>query len=179
MFCFFCYLKRFVMYIDLTKISDGQTQFDEKLQIDLEDESVQLIETVRIWGELRKGIVQVDIAGKISGAVEVECSRCLSPVNSILELPFKVAYLVQEDYPKEKDTQLQGDDLEIATYDGEKIELSELAREQILLNLPTQVYCQADCKGLCQKCGANLNISFCNCETKEIDPRWSALKNLK
>ena len=64
------------MYIDLTKISDGQTQFDEKLQIDLEDESVQLIETVRIWGELRKGIVQVDIAGKISGAVEVESLRC-------------------------------------------------------------------------------------------------------
>jgi uncharacterized protein len=52
-------------------------------------------------------------------------------------------------------------------------------REQILLNLPEQVFCKEDCKGLCQKCGANRNLIDCKCDSDETDPRWAALKNLK
>ncbi len=167
------------MYIDLNQLSDGQKDFDETLQIDLEDKSVRLIEAVRLAGKLRKGIAQIEVVGKISARFEIECSRCLSPVNSTLETQFKVAYIAEDNYTKEKESQLQGDDLDIAIYQNEQIDLSELAYEQILLNLPTQVFCQANCQGLCQKCGANLNEKACNCETKEIDPRWSALKNLK
>jgi uncharacterized protein len=74
---------------------------------------------------------------------------------------------------------VRNDDLDVSIYDGEKIDLTDLVREQILLDLPTQILCQEDCKGLCQKCGANLNEVNCNCEENEIDPRWSALKNLK
>jgi uncharacterized protein len=57
--------------------------------------------------------------------------------------------------------------------------LTELVREQILLAVPEQVFCREDCKGLCLKCSANRNLIDCNCEEKEIDPRWAALKNLK
>lgn len=167
------------MYIDLTKVSDGFTEFDETIQIDLEDESARLIEPCRIWGHLKKGIVQVDLTGKINAKVEVECSRCLIPVISTLESNFKVGYIQAEHYTKEKESELHGEDLEIAIYDGEKIDLSDLAREQILLNLPTQTFCSENCQGLCPKCGANLNKEKCSCETKEIDPRWAKLKDLR
>lgn len=167
------------MYIDLTKLSDNQVDFDEMLQIDLGEDSVRLIEPVRIWGSLQKGIVQIDVEGNISANIEIECSRCLTPTKSTLEFSFKVAYITEEYYTKEKEKELHGDDLGIAIYDGEKIDLTELATEQILLNLPTQTFCQENCQGLCPKCGANLNEKACSCETKEIDPRWSALKNLK
>jgi uncharacterized protein len=60
-----------------------------------------------------------------------------------------------------------------------ELDLTELAREQILLNLPSQVFCREDCQGLCQKCGANLNLIDCSCEESEVDPRWAALRNLK
>jgi uncharacterized protein len=46
------------------------------------------------------------------------------------------------------------------------------------LNLPEQVFCREDCRGLCAKCGANRNATDCGCEEKEIDPRWAGLKNL-
>lgn len=167
------------MYIDLIKLSEGFAEFDETIQIDLEDESARLIEPCRILGELKKGIVQVDVTGKINAKIEIECSRCLNPVITTIEMPFKASYIEAEHYTTEKERELHGDDLEIAIYDGEKIDLSDLAREQILLNLPTQTFCQENCQGLCPKCGTNLNKETCSCETKEIDPRWAKLKNLK
>lgn len=167
------------MYIDLTKLVEGVKKFDEAIQIDLDEESARLLEPCRISGELKKGIVQVDVKGSISAKTEIECSRCITPVISTLDFSFKVSYITEEHYTSEKESELHGEDLDVSLYDGEKIDLTELVREQILLNLPTQIFCQENCKGLCPKCGANLNEKTCNCETKDIDPRWAKLKNLK
>lgn len=167
------------MYIDLTQNSKDFIEFDEQLQVDLDDESAELIGPCKISGELKKGIVQVDLKGTINGRVKIDCSRCLTPIDSKLDIPFKVSYITEEHYTKEKESELHSDDLELAVYDGEKIDLSQLAIEQILLNLPTQIFCQENCQGLCPKCGQNLNLEKCSCETKEIDPRWAKLKNLK
>lgn len=167
------------MYIDLTQISKDVIEFDELITVDLEDETAQLIEPCRISGELKKGIVQIDLSGEVNGKVKIDCSRCITPVETIINVPFKASYITEEHYTKEKESELQGEDFEIAIYDGEKIDLSQLATEQILLNLPTQVFCQENCQGLCPKCGQNLNKEKCSCETKEIDPRWAALKQMK
>ena len=166
------------MYIDLTKLVEGIKEFDETIQVDLDEESARLIEPCRISGELKKGIVQVDVKGNINAKIEMECSRCLIPIISTLEFPFKVSYITEEHYTSEKESELHGEDLDVSLYDGEKIDLSELAREQILLNLPTQTFCTENCHGLCPKCGANLNENTCSCETKEIDPRWAKLQKL-
>lgn len=167
------------MYIDLTQVSKDVIEFDELITVDLEDETAQLIEPCKISGELRIGIIQIELDGKVGAKVKLDCSRCLIPVELNLEVPFSAIYITEENYTKEQESKLQGEDFEIAIYDGEKIDLSQLATEQILLNLPTQVFCQENCQGLCPKCGQNLNKEKCSCETKEIDPRWSALKNLK
>jgi uncharacterized protein len=167
------------MYIDLTKLSEGRTDFDKTLQIELDDESAGLPEPCRIVGELRKGAAGVDVEGKIEAIVQTECSRCLVPISLTLDIPFNVSYVTEEFYTAEKESELHGDDLAVAIYDGEKIDLTELAREQILLNLPTQPLCGADCRGLCPTCGANLNLADCSCERKEIDPRWENLRQLK
>jgi uncharacterized protein len=45
--------------------------------------------------------------------------------------------------------------------------------------LPEQAFCREDCRGLCEKCGANQNLIDCKCEEKEIDPRWQGLRELK
>ena len=74
---------------------------------------------------------------------------------------------------------MSGEDLSTDVLPDGRIELNDIVREQILLNLPEQVFCTEECKGLCPKCGADRNLINCNCEETEIDPRWSALKNLK
>ena len=67
----------------------------------------------------------------------------------------------------------------LAAFEGDSIDLDELVREQILLALPTRHLCREDCKGLCQKCGADLNAGDCSCEQGETDPRWAALADFK
>ena len=58
-------------------------------------------------------------------------------------------------------------------FDGEEIDLTELIRDTLIINEPSQVLCQDDCKGLCVHCGANLNVSPCSCESFVVDPRFA------
>ena len=58
------------------------------------------------------------------------------------------------------------------------IDLSAVFNDELLLELPTKLLCREDCKGLCPKCGKDLNKGSCNCPTKEIDPRLEVLKAL-
>lgn len=167
------------MIINLAELSEETKIFEFASEPDLEEETIRLTKPAEVAGKLKKGIAQVDVSGEIKGEAEVDCSRCLSPFALKLEIPFKVAYVSEENYTKASEAEIRNEDLEIAVYKNEEIDLDELVREQILLNLPTQAFCQADCKGLCEKCGANKNIKSCDCEGKEVDPRWAALKDLK
>ena len=170
------------MVIDLFQLSEPEHSFDAEIQpaeIDLDDESARLEKPVKIAGRLRKGIAQTDVEGRIGAELEMECTRCLSPSAASLDVPFKVAYVTEENYTSAEEAELRGEELGVAIFDGERIDLAELAREQILLNLPVRFLCREDCRGLCPKCGADRNTVNCNCEEGETDPRWSALKELK
>lgn len=74
-------------------------------------------------------------------------------------------------------TDNENDDYIIADEDG-FIDLSDTFGEELVLELPAKYLCHEDCKGLCTKCGANLNKKSCGCSTKEIDPRLEVLKAL-
>ena len=170
------------MIIDLVTLRSSPYAFKASFtpeEINLESENAELKSPANIEGTLSKRIVQADVDGEISAVVNIECSRCLQMVENNLNFPFHVSYIAPENLSEAKETELRDADLEIAPFDGQHIDIGELVREQIFLNLPTQVFCSEDCKGLCPKCGANRNLITCNCEEKEIDPRWAALKNLK
>jgi uncharacterized protein len=96
-----------------------------------------------------------------------------------LLIDFDVDYLTEGELGSEENVELQPGDLDTDELEGYQLDLTQLVREQILLNVPEQIYCTEDCKGLCEKCGGNLNLVDCNCKDEEIDPRWEALKNLK
>lgn len=170
------------MIIELFSVKDSPHKFEFSLaptEIELEQENVKLIETVQTNGELTKGIAQIDVEGAIGAKAEIECTRCLQPIEKDFEIPFKATFIAPEDLTKEKEAELRDSDLDVSVYADDKIDLTELVREQIILNLPEQIFCRDDCKGLCAKCGENRNLIDCKCEEKEIDPRWSALRELK
>jgi len=170
------------MIVDLITIKDQTSWFDFSIEppdIDLESETARVKNVVEVRGKLKKGIVQVDVEGKISAGIEVECDRCLQPVEKSLEFPFDAAFVTADNYTQAKEAELKQDDLEVSIYAGDKIDLGELAREQIILSLPEQTFCRDDCKGLCPQCGINRNLVDCNCEEKEVDPRWQGLRELK
>jgi uncharacterized protein len=170
------------MIINLFELSEPELDFDFELspsEINLEDDEARLEKPVKISGKLRKGIAQVDVSGRISGEAEINCTRCLSPTKTPLDFEFKASFVTAENYTQDEEAELRADDLDVDIFEGDKIDLTDLAREQILLNLPTHFFCREDCKGLCPDCGVNHNNESCGCEKTEIDPRWAALKNLK
>ena len=168
------------MIVDLAKLEGAHNRFDFSISAeDLETDNVRLKSDIAVSCEITKNISKTDVTGTISVAAEIDCTRCLIPVEHLLAFSFEAAYVPSEVLLKESEAELEAGDLDVDALDTDELDLREVVREQILLNLPDQIFCRDDCKGLCQKCGANLNWIDCSCEEKEIDPRWAALKNLK
>src|SRR4030067_53970 len=62
---------------------------------------------------------------------------------------------------------------------GDELDLSDLVKEQIILNLPMKPLCNDSCKGICLQCGTDLNSFNCSCSERGIDPRLEVLKNFR
>ena len=114
-----------------------------------------------IAGMLR---LQMDLAAELSAV----CDRCGAP----FALPFRHRFecMLAESLEEDKND-------EIRLLDHDRLDLSELARETFILNMPSKTLCREDCRGLCSGCGANLNHEKCRCK-KEVDPRLAALAKL-
>ena len=98
---------------------------------------------------------------------EGDCRRCLQPVVGVLESD---VFEVFEDEPVEGET---------SKLDIDRIDLEPLARETVLLGLPMAPLCRDDCAGLCPECGADRNAGDCGHTVEVVDPRWSALDDLR
>jgi uncharacterized protein len=123
-------------------------------------------------------------AGTFKGYLTVACSRCVNPVRLNIDETLRVTFMppgempTDDDEPAEEGVEVTEGDLDLFPFDGEKIDLEPLFREQFVLAIPYAPLCAEDCKGLCPQCGIDRNTGTCSCE-KPIDPRLAALKGLK
>jgi uncharacterized protein len=147
-------------------------------ELELNDERVVLAEPPVISGQISTDGQRLKIQGDIQARVQVECDRCLKPVELPVKTDFKSEYITPEQYRDSHAAELTEEEMELSVFDGEVVDIDEIVREQLLLAVPSQVLCKEDCKGLCEKCGTNRNFADCNCEDTDIDPRWAELKKL-
>ena len=169
------------MIVDLSSIGDADSDFSFEAgpaEIDLGDEPARLKEPVRVTGSVSPG-TRVEVKGRITGVLELDCTRCLKPVETPLDLVFDDVFVDASVLLASLPGELGKADLTTDALSDSQIDLNELAREQLLLSIPDRFFCKDDCKGLCDRCRANLNEGDCGCPKGEEDPRWSALKNLK
>ena len=125
-------------------------------------------------------------SGTFKGYLTVACSRCVGPVRIDLDEKLLVTFMPPGEMPSEdaeaaedaEGPEVREEDLDVFPFDGERIDLEPLFREQFVLAVPFAPLCREDCKGLCPQCGTDLNSGTCSCE-KPIDPRLAALKGLK
>jgi uncharacterized protein len=170
------------MIVDLLDLTDESLPFDFSIkpdEIDLETEGVRIVGDIRVKGEVSNSAAKTDVKGSISAPLEVDCTRCLTPVKKDLDILFDVDFVGKELFPDSKEKHLESADLDTDILEGSELDLTAVAREQLLLNLPETVLCRDECKGICPSCGNNLNEGECSCGDDEIDPRWAALKGLK
>lgn len=167
------------MYINISDIPE------EGLTIQYEEDPLSLQEGINIDGKISifLKVFRVEeivfVSGEIKVTLVLECSRCLVEFSHPLSSSFRIDYMPLKEMGKEKEYELKSDDLDKSFYKGDKIDMTELIKEQILLSLPMQPLCSSECKGLCPVCGTDLNEGHCTCERREIDQRLAILKKFK
>lgn len=145
-------------------------------EVELEDEGARLVAPAEVAGGATRKGEEVRLRGSIRTEVELLCDRCLAPSRAPLEVEFDTRFIPQSAAAGAgENVELLAEDLGLSAYEGDAVDLDELVREQILLALPSRRLHSEDCKGLCPKCGADLNAGHCPCERGETDPRWAAL----
>jgi len=143
-------------------------------QIDFDFER-PLQSEVRVW----KAGPSVLIRGRVETALRLQCVRCLKEFSFPISSTFELTLLPLKETPTLEEVELGGEDMESSFYEAGEIHLSEIACEQIFLEIPFKRLCQEDCKGLCPKCGKDLNVCSCECAKEEFVSSFSALQKLK
>lgn len=170
------------MRIELENLEGGKGGFAHVYQPDdlnPLDERIRLVEPVAVKGNVKLARALVQVNGHIDTRAQVECDRCLQPVELPVNADFALEYITGSDYESSEAAELTDEEMSVSVFDGEAIDVDEIVKEQILLAVPTRVLCREDCKGICPECGIDRNSGECACVTDDVDPRWAALKNLK
>lgn len=129
--------------------------------------------------KIRRAGRSVLMTGKVQTTLRLQCVRCLKEFSYHLSTTFELTLHPLKEAPFEEETELGSEEMESSFFEGGEIRLSEIACEQIFLEIPYQPVCQEGCKGLCPICGKDLNVSSCECVKEELGTGFSALKKLK
>jgi len=119
------------------------------------------------------------IDGTLSGGVRLRCDRCLEPFEMKVKSNFNLYLAARPSGPDEEEVELLDEDMEVDFIKGDTVDLDDIVREQIYLSIPMKCVCKSDCRGLCPRCGANLNKAQCSCRSESAHPAFSNLEKLR
>jgi uncharacterized protein len=152
----------------------------------------------RVSGELGLSIEivkagrAVHVSGTLAGTFVRQCVRCLNEYDEPASIPFTADYRGEEPPAKpqpkrakprseeeesDADASIE-DEEEPYSLAGDRLELAEMLREQIILATPMQPLCREDCRGLCPTCGQDLNERQCDCPEERQESPFLVLRKL-
>lgn len=163
------------MLLGLSKIIDCPgSSVDFSTSVDLSDlrfgTCCPVREPVLASGTVRNTAGVLVMTGTVTTTIHGVCDRCASDFDRKMEIPINVVLV----------TELSNEDDEdewVFPLEGDSADLEDIVRTVFVLNMDSKLLCREDCKGLCCRCGKNLNDGPCDCQ-KELDPRFAALKQL-
>jgi len=127
-------------------------------------------EPVVATGTVRNTADVLMMKGTITTCIHGVCDRCAGEFSRDVEIPLDVV-LVEE---------LSNEDSEdewVFPLEADAADMEDIVRTVFVLNMDSKLLCDPACKGLCCRCGKNLNEGKCDCQ-KELDPRFAALRQL-
>jgi uncharacterized protein len=111
----------------------------------------------------------IRVSGTVSGAMSLECRRCLTEVGAPLAVEVDEVYTyaglpeVEEGF----------------AVDGEAVDLEPMIRDAVVLAMPLNPLCRQDCRGLCPQCGQDRNVVDCGHGPGHVEVRWEPLRRLR
>ncbi len=143
--------------IDFSAENGFDISFTEKAQIEA---------TFTVWGD------SINLVCRVHCPVTYVCDRCNTPYGDSLDIEFEETLKKESVFENRDDS-----DPDIVFFTGNSVEMDSIVYKNIFMNIPTKKLCNPECKGLCGKCGKNLNDGVCECDTRETDPRFDILDN--
>lgn len=164
----------------LTVLSIPESGIEEELKFPITLNEVMLKEDVHVFLRASRFRDKVLVNGRIISDASMVCSRCLKKFSFPLKISFNIEYIPYSHLIAEDDEhELSKKELDVSFYRDDEIDIGDLVREQVLLAVPIKPLCESNCRGICFKCGTNLNETSCECSTRGIDPRLEPLKKFK
>lgn len=155
------------MKVFVKKISESGTLYKDEIKLDSfinNGDELKFNKPVVFEGELKKSEDFVEVSGKIDLEYVVSCHLCGD------EFKREESIAVFEIYRREPTE----DEYLLA---GDEIELDDMIMDNLRLSLPVRFLCKEDCKGVCTKCGKNLNETECVCEPETKSSPFDVLKD--
>ena len=163
------------MLLGLSKIIETpDSELPFRTELDLHDlqfgGSCPVQEPVRAEGSVRNVAGVLVLQATVSTTLHATCDRCAA------EFLREVSYPVEAVLTRELEDENAADEWTFLL-DNDSADLDEILTTAFVLNMDSKLLCRDSCKGICPRCGKNLNDGPCQCE-KELDPRFAALKQL-
>lgn len=162
------------MRVDLAQVGSGPIDTIGTVAASapmLADVDFRLAAAVAVTGRLTEsGPGRYYWHGRLRTAVAASCRRCLVPVP--VDVAAEVRVLFTEDATADDPSAY------VIPRGAREIDLDATIREELILAVPTYVLCREECRGLCARCGKDLNEGPCDCR-RDPDPRWAALEALR
>ena len=124
-----------------------------------------------------------EVEGTFQTRIRISCSRCLKAFDQPLTSSFALTYTKElpdtMEALNEEEVELRAEQIGLLYFRGEEINLRDGIQEQVVMAFPLQALCAETCKGLCPKCGADLNQGNCGCKHEPTGNKFAILKDLK
>ncbi|MDR7589738.1 MAG: DUF177 domain-containing protein [Armatimonadota bacterium] len=152
-----------------------------RLRLQLDEPVPSGAEDLPFVGPVRGDVELCAVAGRLrlsarfSTEAELVCGRCLRSFRT--ELSAVVDEWYDPDLGPTEEVPVEDGVLVMPLTDPE-VDVTEVARQHLLLAAPLVPLCRPDCAGLCPVCGADRNTSPCGCAPRQADPRWQELQNV-
>lgn len=163
------------MIIKFTNFSDGIHNLIFKEPVEKLELSSEFVDKVLLEVEMDKSPSQIVLSCEVDSSVRRICDRCVREYDAKVNHSFRMTYLIGA----ERTSEDENTDIHYLSSDQDKIDLHGDVSELTQLALPMKSLCSENCKGICPKCGKDLNEGPCDCKDDEINPAWEPLLKLK
>ncbi|MBD3183257.1 hypothetical protein GF312_13255 [Candidatus Poribacteria bacterium] len=152
------------MKIEIENIKEGFSIYEAECkpeEIDFEIENVDFTDLISVKLDLFKQNDKIYVKANLAVTIQTECAKCLKPSTMILEGTSENQYR-----PMPNTVYDPPEGIGIRYYLDDVIDFTEDFRECLFLEIPPRILCSETCKGLCPKCGKDLNTGDCDCNTE-------------
>jgi len=164
--------------LDLIRLErERRVRIDERIAADSPawaETGLRFAGPVEVRLEAQKSGADVIVRGRFHARVETECRRCLAPM--LVDVDESVSLVFRSGLGR---VEAEREEVYPLPAGGRTLALAEPLREHVLLAVPQFPVCHETCRGLCPRCGANLNEGECGCGPTGGDERWAELRRVR